>query len=61
MAGALNVQFEKPQKYILGDATEPLGASKILEALRIRDVAIVLCVLLFLPVLILIRLFVFPF
>ena len=24
MAGALNVQFEKPGKYILGDATEPL-------------------------------------
>ncbi len=61
MAGALNVQFEKPGKYILGDATEPLTANKILEALRIRDVAIALCFLLFLPVLVLIRLFVFPF
>ena len=61
MAGALNAQFEKPGKYILGDATEPLDASKILEALRIRDVSIVLCILLFLPMLILVRLFVFPF
>jgi adenosylcobinamide-phosphate synthase len=61
MAGALNVQFEKPGKYILGDATEPLNGGKILEALKIRDVAIVLCVLLFLPVLVLVRLFVFPY
>jgi len=61
MAGALNVQFEKPGKYILGDATEPLGASKIIEALKIRDASIVLCILLFLPILILVRLFIFPF
>jgi len=61
MAGALNAQFEKPGKYILGDATEPLNAGKILDALKIRDVSIVLCFLLFLPVLILVRLFVFPF
>lgn len=61
MAGALNSQFEKPGKYILGDATEPLDSSKILEALKIRDVSVVLCILLFLPVLILVRLFVFPF
>ena len=61
MAGALHVQFEKPGKYILGDPTETLDSSKILEALRIRDVSIILCVLLFLPVLILVRLFVFPF
>ena len=61
MAGALNAQFEKPGKYILGDATEPLDGGKILEALKIRDVSIVLCVLLFLPLLVLVRLFVFPF
>ena len=61
MAGALNAQFEKPGKYILGDAIEPLDGDKILEALRIRDVSIVLCILLFLPVLVLVRLFVFPF
>ncbi|MCW4004987.1 MAG: cobalamin biosynthesis protein [Candidatus Bathyarchaeota archaeon] len=61
MAGALHVQFEKPGKYILGDPQEALDASKILMALKIRDVAIVLCILMFLPVLILVRLFVFPF
>jgi adenosylcobinamide-phosphate synthase len=61
MAGALNVQFEKPGKYILGDANEPLDGGKILEALKIRDVSIVLCVLLFLPVLVAVRLLVFPF
>jgi adenosylcobinamide-phosphate synthase len=61
MAGALHVQFEKPGKYILGDPTEPLNGAKIREALRIRDVSIVLTVLMFLPFLILVRLFVFPF
>jgi adenosylcobinamide-phosphate synthase len=61
MAGALHVQFEKPGKYILGDPTDALDSGKILEALRIRDVSIILCILLFLPALILVRLFVFPF
>jgi adenosylcobinamide-phosphate synthase len=61
MAGALHVQLEKPGRYILGDPTEPLDGSKILEALKIRDVAIVLCILLFLPVLVVVRLFIFPF
>ena len=61
MAGALNAQFEKPGKYILGDAAEPLGASKILDALKIRDVSILLCILILLPVLVLVRLFIFPF
>ncbi len=61
MAGALNTQFEKPGKYILGDPVERLNGQKILDALKIRDVSVVLCILLFLPVLILVRLFVFPF
>ncbi len=61
MAGALNVQFEKPGKYILGDATQPLDGAKILDALKIRNVSIILCLLLFLPALILVRLFIFPF
>jgi adenosylcobinamide-phosphate synthase len=61
MAGALHVQFEKPGKYILGDATEPLDGGKIREALKIRDVTIVLCLLFFLPVLVAVRFFVFPF
>lgn len=61
MAGALRVQFEKPEKYILGDPTEPLDADKILKSLRIRNGAIVLCVLLSFPILFLVRYFIFPF
>ncbi len=61
MAGALHIQFEKPGQYILGDADEALDGGKILESLRIRNVAIFLCVLLFLPALLLIRLWIFPF
>jgi adenosylcobinamide-phosphate synthase len=61
MAGALDVRFEKPGKYILGDPTEPLDGDKILDALKIRDVSIVLCLLIFLPILVAVRLFVFPF
>jgi adenosylcobinamide-phosphate synthase len=60
MAGALHVQFEKPGKYVLGDPAEPIDGSKILCALKIRDVAIVLCILLCLPVLFLVRLVIFP-
>ena len=61
MAGALRVQFEKPGQYILGDADETLSSDKILHALKIRDGTIILCILLFLPVLVLVRLFIFPF
>ncbi len=61
MAGALNVQLEKPGRYKLGDPKEPLAPAKILEALKIRDVAVALCFLLFLPVLVAVRLFFFPF
>jgi len=60
MAGALRVQFEKPGQYILGDAIEELVSQKILHALKIRNTAIVLCILLFLPVIVLVRLFFFP-
>lgn len=61
MAGALHVQFDKPGKYILGDAEELLDGGKVLAALRIRDMCIVLCVLLFLPVLVGVRFLFFPF
>jgi len=59
-AGALRVQLIKPNRYILGDPDEPLTGSKILQALKIRDMTIVLCVLLFLPFLIFMRFFLFP-
>lgn len=61
VAGALRVQLVKPGQYILGDAQEELTGDKILQALKIRDVTIVLWILLSLPVLFLIRLYVFPF
>lgn len=61
MAGALRVQFEKPGKYILGDPVESLDADKIFKALKIRNGAVILCVLLFLPALLLVRWFFFPF
>ncbi len=61
VAGALRIELVKPGQYILGDAQEPLTSDKILQALRIRDVTIVLWILLSLPVLFLVRLYVFPF
>ena len=61
MAGALHVQLEKPGQYILGEQQEPLSSNKILRALKIRDAAIVLCVLFMLPILVLVRLYLFPY
>jgi hypothetical protein len=46
---------------MVGDPAEELNAKKILTALRIRDISIILGILLFLPVLVVVRLFVFPF
>lgn len=56
-AGALRIQLEKPEKYILGDAQEPLTGSKIIGAMRIRDVTIILWGLLCIAVVVLVRLF----
>lgn len=50
IAGALHVQLEKPGKYLVGDPIEELTPKKIMQALKIRDVAIVLCVLVALPI-----------
>jgi len=61
IAGALHVQLDKPGHYMVGDKVEELNAAKILTALKIRDVSIILSILLFLPVIIIIRLFIFPF
>jgi len=61
MAGALRVQLEKPGQYVLGEETELLTPNKILRALRIRDMSIILCVLCVLPVILLTRLYFFPY
>lgn len=61
MAGALRVQLEKPSQYVLGEQQEILSSDKILQALRIRNAAIILCILFMLPILVLVRLYLFPF
>lgn len=61
MAGALRVQLEKPGQYILGDNIEPLTGDKILDALRIRDVTIILWTFLCIGVIVVTRLLFLPF
>jgi adenosylcobinamide-phosphate synthase len=61
MAGALRVQLEKPGHYVIGDQIEDLASNKILRALKIRNVAIILCILFMLPILLLTRFFLFPY
>jgi adenosylcobinamide-phosphate synthase len=61
IAGAFRVQLEKPAQYILGEQTEPLIPSKILLALKIRNLAITLCVLFVLLIILLTRLYLFPY
>ena len=61
MAGAMRIQLEKPGQYTLGDPVEPLAPDKILRALKIRNLVIVLSMLVCLPLLILVRLYFFPF
>jgi adenosylcobinamide-phosphate synthase len=61
MAGALRVQLEKPGQYTLGEQTEPLSPNKIIRALKIRNVAIILCILSVLPIILLTRLYLFPY
>ena len=61
MAGALRVQLEKPGQYILGEKIDPLLPNKIMQALRIRNMVIILCILFSLPIILLTRLYFFPF
>ena len=61
MAGALRIQLEKPGHYVIGDQIEGFSSSQIIRALRIRNVAITLCILLMLPILLLTRLYLFPY
>jgi adenosylcobinamide-phosphate synthase len=61
MAGALRVQLEKPGQYILGESDEPLTPDKILLALKLRNMALLLCMLFSLPIILLTRLYFFPY
>ena len=57
IAGALRVQLEKPGKYKVGDPIEELTPKKILRALKIRDLAIILCAVMVLPIFLFIGLY----
>ncbi len=61
MAGALRVQLEKPGKYVVGEPLEDITSEKIMRALKIRNLVIILCVLLTIPIIFLTRLFLFPY
>jgi len=60
IAGALHVQLEKPGRYTVGDPIEVLTADKITRALKVRDLSIVLCILLVLPIIVVIGIY-WPF
>lgn len=60
IAGALHVQLEKPSRYTVGDPIEELNADKIRRSLKIRDLSIVLCILLLLPIILVVGIY-FPF
>ena len=53
MAGALRVQLEKPSQYIIGDPIEEVDSSKIIRALKIRNISVILCILTILPIILL--------
>ena len=61
IAGALHVQLEKPSQYIIGDKIEEVGAREIIRALRIRNTAIILCILMILPILFVTTLYLFHY
>ena len=61
MAGALRIQLEKPGHYVIGDKIEGLTSNTIIRALKIRNVAIILRILSMLPIVLLTKLFLFPY
>jgi adenosylcobinamide-phosphate synthase len=59
MAGALRVQLEKPDQYVVGDKIEELTSTKIITALRIRNVALILGILFILPIILVTNYYIF--
>ncbi len=57
IAGALHIQLEKPGRYTVGDPLEVITPDKIMKSLKVRDLSIVLCMLLVLPVIVVIGLY----
>jgi adenosylcobinamide-phosphate synthase len=60
IAGALHVQLEKPGKYTVGDPREVLTPDKITRALKVRDLSIILCIILLIPIIVFVG-FYWPF
>jgi adenosylcobinamide-phosphate synthase len=60
IAGALKVQLEKPGHYIIGDPEEELTPDKILRTLKIRNVIMILCIVLMVPVFLVMTAYWFP-
>ena len=53
IAGALRVELEKPGQYAVGDPEEELDANKIIQSLKIRNVAIILSIIITIPAILL--------
>lgn len=60
IAGALHIQLEKPGRYTVGDPIEVITPDKITKSLKVRDLSIVLCMLMVLPIIVVIGLY-WPF
>ncbi|MGD6810125.1 MAG: adenosylcobinamide-phosphate synthase CbiB [Candidatus Bathyarchaeia archaeon] len=52
IAGALHIQLEKPGKYAVGDPLEVITPDKIMKSLKVRDVSIILCILMVIPIIV---------
>ncbi|MCL1978364.1 MAG: cobalamin biosynthesis protein [Candidatus Bathyarchaeota archaeon] len=57
IAGAIHIQLEKPGKYTVGDPLDVITPDKIMKSLKVRDVSIVLCILLVIPIIVVIGLY----
>ncbi len=57
IAGALHIQLEKPGKYTVGDPIEVITPDKIMKSLKVRDVSIVLCMIMVVPIIVVIGLY----
>jgi adenosylcobinamide-phosphate synthase len=54
IAGALHIQLEKPGRYTVGDPLEVITPDKIMKSLKVRDVSIILCMLMVVPIIVVI-------
>jgi len=57
IAGALHIQLEKPGRYTVGDPIEVITPDKIMKSLKVRDLSIVLCILMIIPIIVVIGLY----